>query len=62
MCPTLTDPVNGHITFGTDPVTSDLTATYACDSGYGLSIGDSVRVCSGSEWSGIDAVCEGMQL
>ncbi len=59
VCPTLTDPVNGHITFGSDSVTSDLTAVYACDPGYGLSLGDSVRTCTGSVWDGVQPVCEG---
>ncbi len=60
VCPTLLDPTNGHITFLVDPSTSVLTATYACDPGYGLSIGDMVRTCLGSEWNGVEPVCEGM--
>ncbi len=60
FCSTLFDPTNGHITFLVDPSTLVLTATYACDPGYGLSIGDMIRTCLELGWSGAEPVCEGM--
>ncbi|XP_064384964.1 uncharacterized protein LOC135333878 isoform X2 [Halichondria panicea] len=58
FCSTLFDPTNGHITFLVDPSTLVLTATYACDPGYGLSIGDMIRTCLELGWSGAEPVCE----
>ena len=63
MCPALTNPVNGMITFATD-MTGDFefmtTATYSCDTGYVLVGGDTVRMCvSDQEWSGTAPTCEG---
>ena len=70
MCPDITDPANGQIVFVVDTVAPyDLatTATYSCDSGYGLMGGDTVRTCEengGSvigAWSGMAPSCGGKE-
>ena len=67
-CPHIADPANGQIAFASDSVAPfDLatTATYSCDSGYGLMGGDTVRTCEengGSvigAWSGMAPSCGG---
>ena len=62
MCPALTDPENGMITYST-VVSFDFefmtTATYSCDTGYALVGGDTVRTCAGDrEWNGTAPICE----
>ena len=66
VCPTLTAPMNGLITYAADttsPFDYQTTAIYSCDTGYGLSIDDSVRTCVSSggpgEWNGTEPTCEG---
>ncbi len=66
VCPSLTAPMNGLITYATDttsPFDYQTTATYSCDTGYGLSGDDSARTCVSSggpgEWNGIELTCEG---
>ncbi len=70
MCSFLTAPTNGVITY-TGMTSGSLgfmdIATYSCNSGYGLSGGNTVRTCTGSagssgEWTGTAPTCEGMQL
>ena len=68
MCPMLSDPENGVITYSED-FNSSLgfmeTATYSCNTGFGLSSGDTVRTCVGAagssgEWTGAAApTCQG---
>ena len=66
-CSTLAPPMNGMITYATDttaPFDYQTTATYSCDAGYGLSVGDTVRTCSGSlegdgYWTGTAPICRG---
>ena len=66
-CPELSSPTNGLIAFATDtdaPFDYQTTATYSCNTGFGLSAGDSVRICTaslsgGGEWSGSPLTCEG---
>ena len=59
-CGNLTDPTNGsvHQIAGT---TFRQTATYSCDTGYGL-VGDSARTCQATgNWSGSAPACQGIQ-
>ena len=67
LCPPLSSPENGLITYS-EEFSSSLgfmeTATYSCNSGYGLSGGDTVRTCVGAagssgEWSGTAPTCQG---
>ncbi len=67
-CINLNAPTNGIITFSagtTAPYDYQTTATYSCNTGYGLSGKDSVRTCLGSttgvggEWSATAPTCEG---
>ena len=55
MCPPLSDPPNGDVTW---PVGS--VATYTCNSGFEL-VGNEMRTCqSDGIWSGEEPVCTGM--
>ncbi|XP_064386127.1 sushi, von Willebrand factor type A, EGF and pentraxin domain-containing protein 1-like isoform X2 [Halichondria panicea] len=55
-CPTLTDPTNGIVDVPSNNLES--TATYACDTGYNLTGGISIRTCgSDGVWSGSDPTC-----
>jgi len=58
VCPVLNEPANGVVSF-TEGATMT-TATYSCDTGYGLSGGESVRTCSGVDWSGTPPTCQGI--
>ena len=66
MCPMLSTPSNGIITYSEEPSPTlgfMETATYSCAVGYGLSGGDRVRTCVGpagssGEWTGITPRCE----
>ena len=49
MCPSLPDPPNGQIVYSTNTTGDQMfgaTASYVCDSGFGLSGGERVRACS----------------
>ena len=62
MCPLLDALVNGQIMYDPDmtaPFDFGTTATYSCDSGYGLSGGTSVRTCESEGWSGSAPTCQG---
>ena len=67
MCPLLSDPGNGVITYSEDSSPSlgfMETATYSCNTGFGLSGGDTVRTCVGAagssgEWTGTAPTCQG---
>ncbi len=69
-CSGLSDPTNGMVTFTLDTVSPfdyQTTATYSCNIGFGLTSGDSVRMCLGSsegpgEWSGTAPFCEGIHV
>ncbi len=66
-CEQLNAPTNGFITFAIDtiaPYDYLTTATYGCNTAYGLSGGNTVRTCVGSstgpgEWNGVAPDCEG---
>ena len=61
MCPALDAPANGQIMYDSDmsaPFDFRTTATYDCDSGYGLSGGTSVRTCESEGWSGSAPTCQ----
>ncbi len=66
-CSGLSDPTNGMVNFAVDttsPFDYQTRATYSCNSGYGLTSGDTVRTCEGSrngpgEWTGTAPFCEG---
>ncbi len=67
MCPELTSPMNGIITFSEETSGFMTMATYRCNPGYGLSGGDSVRTCTSSsvgagEWTGTSPTCEGIYI
>ena len=67
MCVELTAPANGQIAYSTDQ-TPDFdfgtVVTYTCDRGYGISGGDSERLCGGDGstsngmWSEVAPSCE----
>ena len=67
MCPVLFVPENGVITYSEDSGSSQgfmETATYSCNTGFGLSSGDTVRTCVGAagssgEWTGTAPTCQG---
>ena len=67
MCPVLSAPENGVITYSEDSSSSlgfMETATYSCNTGFGLSSGYSVRTCVGAagssgEWTGTAPTCQG---
>ena len=69
MCPDLSEPDNGFVTFAVDtssPYDYLTMATYGCNTDYGLSSGENVRTCvlssiGGGEWSGNAPSCEGVQ-
>ena len=63
MCPSLTAPSNGSISY-TEDMTADfefmITVTYSCNSGFALLEGDAKRVCvRNNEWSGTVPICQG---
>lgn len=67
LCPELVIPANGFITF-TEGFSSEIefmtNASYGCDPGYGLTGGDRIRTCVGSQsgpgqWSGTPPQCQG---
>lgn len=64
VCPTLSTPFNGQISFSSLLNTANVTATYSCDIGFGLSGGDEVLTCGGDgsspngEWNGTPPVCD----
>ena len=71
MCPSLPDPLNGQIVYSTNTTGDQMfgaTATYICDSSFGLSGGERVRACSsdGSStigfWTGRAPSCLGETL
>ena len=60
-CGPLIDPANGQVdhTAGT---TFKQTATYSCNTGYGL-VGNSTSTCQATgNWSGSEPICQGMLL
>ena len=66
MCLSLPPPDNGMITYGpdmTEPFNYQTTASYACNSGFELSGGDSNRQCimisdqNSEGWSGTAPTC-----
>ena len=60
-CGDLSDPANGSVTLTTG-TTLGQTATYSCNTGYGL-VGDSTRTCQATgNWSGSEPTCQGMLL
>ncbi len=63
MCPELMEPENGVITFSGTNSEFMTMAMYSCNSGYGLSGGDTVRTCetgsNGGIWSGTEPICVG---
>ena len=68
MCPSLPEPLNGQVVSSTNTTGDQVfgaTATYVCDSGFGLSGGERVRTCSsdGSStigfWTGSAPSCLG---
>ena len=66
VCPVLSAPKNGFITYSEEasPTLGFMeTAAYSCNVGYGLSGGDRVRTCVGpagssGEWSGTAPTCQ----
>ena len=56
---------NGQISYDTFDFDYGTTATYSCDTGFGLSGGDKERVCGGNGsspngvWNGVTPHCEG---
>ena len=60
MCPSLSDPLNGGVTWTSLSVGS--IATYTCNSGFEL-VGNEMRTCqSDGVWSGEEPVCTGMLM
>ena len=56
-CRTLTNPTNGQVSY-TAGTTFGQTATYSCNTGYGL-VGDSIRMCQATGmWSGSAPTCQ----
>lgn len=56
-CGGLPDPTDGMVEISPDTML-DATATYSCDTGFGISSGDEVRTClANSSWSGEAATC-----
>ena len=60
ICPNLPQPVNGAVMYSssTIPRPEESTVTYSCNTGYGL-VGNSVRMCTSSGWSGTNPLCRG---
>ena len=66
MCPVLFAPENGVVTYSEGSGSSlglMETATYSCNTGFGLSSGDTVRTCVGAagssgEWTGTAPTCQ----
>ena len=67
-CGDLTPPSNGMVGFSSSalaPYEFGVTATYTCDTGFGLYRGDGMRTCGGDGsspngmWSGASPNCEG---
>ena len=71
-CSELTAPENGLITYYNQPINSRVqfhtTATYTCNSGYGLTGGNRSRVCDGDGssylgfWTDTAPSCGGKQI
>ena len=69
VCPVLTAPENGDITYSEEsssPLGFIETAAYSCNTGFGLTGGDTVRTCVGTPapessggWTGIAPICQG---
>ena len=60
MCPALSDPMNGIVTWTS--LTVGGVATYVCDDGFELD-GSMTRTCESSGmWSGEKPVCRGMLI
>ena len=60
-CGNLTNPENSSVNHSAG-TTFQQTATYSCDTGYGL-VGDSTRTCQATgNWSGSAPTCQGMLL
>ena len=57
LCPTLTPPSNGAVTW--DGLTNGSTATYTCDTDYYMT-GDNTRTCQNGVWSGQAPICIGI--
>lgn len=57
-CGRLMDPANGRIEYSSTTPLS--VAVYICLSGFGITNGQTERVCQeNGTWSGFDPVCEG---
>ncbi len=61
FCPTLTDPVDGSVSFSS--VSVDSTATYSCNTGFEL-VGVAPRTCFAGtgEWSGMEPTCQSTRI
>ena len=61
----LTSINSGQISYDSSELVFGTTATYSCDTGFGLSGGDRERVCGGNGsssngvWNGVAPNCEG---
>ncbi len=71
MCSGLIIPDNGAVVYSTGLSTFydyQTSATYFCDTGFGISEGTVIRTCGGDgstpngTWTGNDAVCEGKKV
>lgn len=66
VCSVLIIPNNGRILYDMSDFEFGTTAMYECNTGFGLSDRDPVRVCSGNgststgEWTGIEPICQGV--
>lgn len=67
MCPVLSAPDNGVLTYSEDSSTLGFMemAAYSCNPGFGLSGGNRVRTCAGAagstgEWNGTAPTCQSM--
>ena len=62
----LPNPSDGTVTFSSPaPYVFEATATYACNAGFALVVGDRERTCVGSssgpgKWDGTAPLCQGM--
>ncbi len=67
ICDPLSNPTNGLITYSPDttpPYEFETMASYRCNEGFGLTVGDTTRICVNSvtvseQWSGIEPECAG---